>query len=560
MMMQQVFSPIHLVALLMGLFSSFHCLGMCGSIIGALTLSLDKEIRQRKRLLTPFVFSYNLGRIFSYTMAGMLAGSLRYVLEMPFDHDVAYRALQLFAALIMAGAGFYVGGWFPRFAYLERAGGRLWRRLEPIGRTLIPVTNLSQAFLFGMIWGWLPCGLVYASLALAASSGNPTQGALTMTAFGLGTLPAVMGVGIMTNWMARLSRMRRFRHFAGIVMVMLALMAAFPQLNPMVMQIKKNRVYLMEKFKSLLGQSPNFESVLRAAKMVAATDVTVLISGETGTGKEVLASALQQCSPRSDKPFITINCAALPESLAESELFGHRKGAFTGANTHQQGKLQAADGGTLFLDEIDSMPASLQAKLLRFLETGECQPVGATQTEKVDVRIIAASNANLEKKIKRGEFRKDLFYRLNVVPLEIPPLRERKEDISLLARHFLEAFAKEHNMEPATFSKAALQVLQNHDWPGNVRELRNVCERLAILLAGRTITPDNLPIELTPGQTPAKQLEIELPSSGLSLEEVEIELIRQALCRTQGNRSRSARLLGITRDTLLYRMQKYGLT
>ena len=559
MMMQQVFSPLHLVALLMGLFSSLHCLGMCGSIIGTLTLSLDKAIRQRKRSLTPFVLSYNLGRIFSYTTAGMIAGSLRYVLDLPFDHDLGYRILQITAAFIMAGAGFYIAGWFPRFAYLEKLGGRLWRKIEPFGRKLIPVTNLSQAFLFGMIWGWLPCGLVYASLALAASAGDPAKGALTMTAFGLGTLPAVMGVGIMTNWLVRLSRMRRFRHVAGIIMVLLALMAAFPQLNPLAIHIKKNRVFLMEKFKSLLGQAPNFESVLRAAKMVAATDVTVLISGETGTGKEVLASALQESSSRADRPFITINCAALPESLAESELFGHRKGAFTGANTHQQGKLQAAHAGTLFLDEIDSMPTALQAKLLRFLETGECQPVGETHTENVDVRIIAASNANLEEKIERGQFRKDLYYRLNVVPLEIPPLRERKEDIPLLAHHFLYTFAKEYGVEPAGFSKSAFQKLQTHGWPGNVRELRNVCERLAILLPGQTITADNLPLELA-SEKKTPKLKIELPSTGLSLEEVEIELIRQALTRTQGNRSRSARLLGISRDTLLYRMQKYGLT
>lgn len=558
MTIQDLFSPIQLVALIMGLFSSFHCLGMCGSIIGTLTLSLSRDIRGHKGRLTPFVLSYNLGRIFSYTTAGMIAGTLRYVLEIPFDHDLGYRILQVIAATIMASAGFYIGGWFPRFAYLERLGSRLWRYIEPAGRRLIPVTNLSQALLFGMIWGWLPCGLVYASLALAASAGSPASGALTMAAFGLGTLPAVMGVGIMTHWMTRLSRMRRFRHFAGIVMIFLAMMAAFPQLNPMVMHIKKNRVNLMEKFKSLIGQSPNFEAVLRAAKMVAATDVTVLISGETGTGKEVLATALQQCSPRADKPFITINCAALPESLAESELFGHRKGAFTGANANQEGKLQAADGGTLFLDEIDSMPQALQAKLLRFLETGECQPVGATDTETVDVRIIAASNANLEEKIDRGEFRKDLYYRLNVVPLEIPPLRERKEDIALLAQHFMEAFARSHNMAPAKFSKAAVQAMQSHDWPGNVRELRNVCERLAILLAGRTIEPDNLPPEITSGHKTHKP-KIELPASGLSLEEVEIELIRQALSRTQGNRSRSARLLGISRDTLLYRMQKYGI-
>ena len=185
----------------------------------------------------------------------------------------------------------------------------------------------------------------------------------------------------------------------------------------------------MDSFSALIGNAPNFESLLRSARMVAATDVTVLITGETGTGKEVLANALQQHSPRSDKPFITLNCAALAESIAESELFGHCKGAFTGATASQPGKLQAADGGTLFLDEVDSLSLPLQAKLLRFLETGECQPVGSTQTHKIDARVIAATNTELNDKIATGEFRKDLYYRLNVVPMTLPPLRERASDV-----------------------------------------------------------------------------------------------------------------------------------
>lgn len=555
----QAFDPVYLVAVIMGLFSSFHCIGMCGSIIGTLTLSLSREIRARKQLLTPFVLSYNLGRIVSYSTAGLIAGSLRYALELPFGVQ-GYRVLQISASMVMAACGFYIAGWFPRFAYLEKLGGRLWRLLEPLGRRILPVANLSQAFLFGMIWGWLPCGLVYTALALAATAGSPSRGAFAMAAFGIGTLPAVMGVGIMTNWMVRLAKRRRFRVGAGVFVILLASLAAFPNLNPWVMQqIRKNGVNLMEKFQSLIGQAPNFEALLRSAKMVAATDVTVLIIGETGTGKEMLAQALQRSSPRADRPFITINCAALPESLAESELFGHRKGAFTGAISNQAGKLQAADGGTVLLDEIDSMPYSLQGKLLRFLETGECQPVGATAIEKVDVRIIAATNADLGEKIQRGEFRQDLYYRLNVVPLEIPPLRERREDIPLLAEHFLKQAAFEYGLEPAHFAKPALHALSHYDWPGNVRELRNVCERLAILLAGKTIEASNLPPEIlsTAGRS---RNSIALPPTGLSLEEVEIELIRQALARTGGNRSRSARLLGISRDTLLYRMQKYGIT
>mgnify|MGYP006279620503 CR=1 FL=1 len=312
-------------------------------------------------------------------------------------------------------------------------------------------------------------------------------------------------------------------------------------------------------FKNMIGQSPNFEAMLRSAGMVAATDVTVLVMGETGTGKEVLANALQKNSPRADKPYITLNCAALPESLAESELFGHRKGAFTGAVSNQMGRFQAADTGTLFLDEVDSLPLPLQAKLLRFLESGEIQPVGETQVQFVDVRIIAATNANLHGKIARGEFRKDLYYRLNVVPLEIPPLRERMGDIQLLVNHFIRYFALDHKLPEASFSKSAMTRLSQYPWPGNVRELRNVCERLAILLAGRVIEETNLPYEFV-SQSSAEKPLFALPEFGVELEKLEIDLIRQALNRTQGNRTRSARLLGISRDTLLYRMQKYGIT
>jgi two-component system, NtrC family, response regulator HydG len=315
----------------------------------------------------------------------------------------------------------------------------------------------------------------------------------------------------------------------------------------------------MVMFSKLIGQSPNFESMLRSARMVAATDVTVLIIGETGTGKEVLAQALQQHSPRAARPFIAINCAALPESLAESELFGHKKGSFTGATGNQLGRLQAANGGTVFLDEVDSLPIPLQAKLLRFLETGEIQPVGDTTTQHVDVRIIAATNANLHDRISRGEFRRDLYYRLNVVPLEIPPLRERIGDVQVLLMHFINQFTKDHDLPRVSISKSALNRLIAYPWPGNVRELRNVCERLCILLAGRIIEENNLPPEIV-SRLPAQKPQIDLPECGINLEQVEIDLIRQALERTKGNRSRSAKLLGISRDTLMYRMQKYGIT
>jgi DNA-binding NtrC family response regulator len=248
----------------------------------------------------------------------------------------------------------------------------------------------------------------------------------------------------------------------------------------------------------------------------------------------------------------------LPEALVESELFGHKKGSFTGATGTQVGRLQAADGGTVFMDEVDSLPLPLQAKLLRFLETGEIQPVGETTTQNVDVRIIAATNANLQDRIACGEFRRDLYYRLNVVPLDIPPLRERIGDVQVLLQHFISQFTREHGLPKVSISKAALNRLVGYAWPGNVRELRNVCERLCILLAGRTIEENNLPPEIV-SRAPAQRPEIELPERGINLEQVEIDLIRQALQRTNGNRSRSAKLLGISRDTLLYRMQKYGI-
>ncbi len=315
----------------------------------------------------------------------------------------------------------------------------------------------------------------------------------------------------------------------------------------------------MDNFSALIGNAPNFESLLRSAKMVAATDVTVLITGETGTGKEVLASALQKHSPRANKPFVTLNCAALAESIAESELFGHCKGAFTGATANQPGKLPAADGGTLFLDEVDSLSVPLQAKLLRFLETGECQAVGNTHTQDIDARVIAATNSDLNDKMAAGEFRTDLYFRLNVVPLTLPPLRERSGDVERLLKHFLGHFAKTHSLDAPRFSKSALNLLSAYGWPGNVRELRNLCERLSILLPGRLIEPDNLPSEFSRSKGFGKSPVFALPEVGVNLQAVEMDLIQQALSRTNGNRSKSARLLGISRDTLLYRMQKYNI-
>jgi transcriptional regulator with PAS, ATPase and Fis domain len=226
----------------------------------------------------------------------------------------------------------------------------------------------------------------------------------------------------------------------------------------------------MDNFNSIIGKSPALEALIRSAQIVAGTNVTVLIKGETGTGKEVLATAIQKCSPRANKPFITLNCAALPESLVESEIFGHKKGAFTGATADKVGLFKVADGGTLFLDEINSLPLSIQSKLLRFLESGECLSIGETTPYKVDVRIIAATNMDLNTLIDKGDFRRDLYFRLNVVPLELPALHERSEDIELLIEHFFKNFSASHNLEAPVFSRAAVKVLRSYKWPGNVRD------------------------------------------------------------------------------------------
>jgi len=315
----------------------------------------------------------------------------------------------------------------------------------------------------------------------------------------------------------------------------------------------------MDYFDTIIGQSPALDSLIRSARLVASTDVTVLLKGETGTGKEILANAIQKQSSRADKTFITLNCAALPESLIESELFGHKKGSFTGATCSTQGLLPAADGGTLFLDEINSLPLAIQAKLLRFLESGECLAVGDVSPCKVDVRVIAATNADINLQIDAGEFRRDLYYRLNVVPLELPPLAQRTEDIEHLIKYFLEIFADTYSLAAPKFSKAAVRMLKTYSWPGNVRELRNLCERLSILLAGRIIEPENLPLEFIRANSTPKLTDFTLPETGLHLDALEANLIHQALNRTQGNRSKSAKLLGLSRDTLIYRMQKHGV-
>ena len=310
---------------------------------------------------------------------------------------------------------------------------------------------------------------------------------------------------------------------------------------------------------TLLGDSPEFNSVIRSARIIAATDVTVLVLGESGTGKELMAQALHQASARRDEPFVAINCAALPEQLVESELFGHRKGAFTGAVESQPGRIRAAEGGTLFLDEVGELPLAIQAKLLRFLESGECQAVGENAPRKIDVRVIAATNRDLYSQVRQGLFREDLYYRLNVVPLELPPLRQRRGDVSLLLQQLTSQLATRYGLEAPRYSNKAITRLEGYAWPGNIRELRNFCERMVVLLNGRTVEAENLPQDITRPQSAASTGPFTLPASGINLDELEQEMIRQALDRTHGNRSRAARLLGLSRDTLLYRIKKYAL-
>jgi len=314
-------------------------------------------------------------------------------------------------------------------------------------------------------------------------------------------------------------------------------------------------------FERIVTQSPLLETVIRSAQIVARTNVTVLLSGETGTGKDLLARALHEASPRSRGPFVAINCAALPESLVESEMFGHKRGAFTGALDDRLGHVRSAEGGTLFLDEVGELPLTVQAKLLRFLESGECMPVGDSRVVKVDVRVIAATHQNLAKLVSEGRFREDLYYRLQVVPLELPALRERSGDIDMLLNRFLLHFAGEHGVPAPQLTQEARSALRRHGWPGNVREMRNLCERLVVLFNGRTVDVGNLPREITQaaGKSMASQDGFHLPDEGIDLEWLESEMIRQALERARGNKSRAARLLGITRDTLLYRLKKFAL-
>ncbi|MCZ2078547.1 MAG: sigma-54 dependent transcriptional regulator [Bryobacterales bacterium] len=312
-------------------------------------------------------------------------------------------------------------------------------------------------------------------------------------------------------------------------------------------------------FENILGRSNVLLSVLDMASRAAQSGSTVLIRGETGTGKELLAKAIHFNSPRKEKPFITINCGAIPKDLLESELFGHVKGSFTGAVAHKKGKAEAADGGTLFLDEIGELPPELQVKLLRLLQQGEVEKVGATDTTHVDVRIIAATNRNLQAMIEDGAFRDDLYYRLAVIPLELPALRERPDDIPELVEYFFMRAKEKHGRQDLTLPPALLLYFCGYRWPGNVRELENVLERLVVLSRGPEITLNDLPEVLRRERPTLEVLHLDLPPQGISLEAVEKELILRALQKSNWNQTQAARYLDLSRKTLIYRMEKYNI-
>jgi two-component system NtrC family response regulator len=313
-------------------------------------------------------------------------------------------------------------------------------------------------------------------------------------------------------------------------------------------------------FESIIGHSEALLSLLDIAARAAQSDSTILIHAETGTGKELLARAIHFNSRRREKPFITINCGAIPRELLESELFGHVKGSFTGAVAHKTGKVEMAHGGTLFLDEIGEMPPELQVKVLRLVQQGELEKVGATSPVKVDVRFVAATHRNLEAMIEDGAFREDLYYRLAVIPLELPPLRDRSEDIPELVEHFFLKTREKQGRTNLVLPPALLPRFQNYRWPGNVRELENVIERIVVLARGDEITIRDLPDFLQRERPAMDAIQLELPSSGISLEGVEKELIMRALEKFEGNQTHAAKYLDISRKALRYRTEKYGIS
>jgi DNA-binding NtrC family response regulator len=308
-------------------------------------------------------------------------------------------------------------------------------------------------------------------------------------------------------------------------------------------------------FDSIIGRSPAMENIFEKIRQVAPTRASVLIQGETGTGKELIAKAIHFNSPRRHKPFIAVNCGALSQTLLESELFGHEKGAFTGAIRQKPGRFELANGGTIFLDEIGETTPELQVRLLRVLQEQEFERVGGTKPVKVDVRLVTATNRDLKKEVAEGRFREDLYYRLNVIRIDLPPLRERVDDIPLLVDYYLKQFAQEHG-KPLVINPKAMQSLQSFHWPGNVRQLRTVVESAVILTPGREIQPKNLPEEVRSEGAPTNAVRLRV---GMTVADAERELIRATLKEMGGNKARAARTLGLGRKTLYRKLEEYGI-
>ena len=318
----------------------------------------------------------------------------------------------------------------------------------------------------------------------------------------------------------------------------------------------KDRLETRTRFDHMVGESEPMQRLYSLVDMVADSDVTVLLMGESGTGKELVARAIHHKSHRAGGPFVTLNCGALPENLFESELFGYEKGAFTGATMNKMGRFELADGGTLLLDEVGELSLKSQVDFLRVLETKEFRRLGGTKIVKVDTRIIAATNRNLEEAVKRGDFREDLYYRLNVVPIRLPPLRERGDDIPLLADRFLEEFSGQHHREPKEVSREAMRLLRLYAWPGNIRQLRNLIERMVVTVKDPLLQPEHLPEEIQASREDARTMVVSL---GSSLKEIEREAIRRTLAEVTNHREKAAKLLGISLRALQYKIKEYGI-